>query len=271
MYEQGLNTWEEFEKMLGELRTEHDRATDQLKSSLLFRGQENSSWLLRTTLERKRERMLFADYYGIITRIKPQIETLTGSEWQIPDYPQVRKDVQDYDKFSMDLLCGKCPGYAYMAYLRHHGFPSPLLDWTRSPYVAAYFAFSKASGDSNGRVSIYVLAETANKASGNLMSVLYRYGPYVKAHRRHVLQQSEYTLCTVFDDAFRFEKYDVVFDPGRLQQGLCWKVTLPVTERTKVLRKLDDYNLNAFSLFASEDSMMETLAVREFDFRSADS
>ncbi len=212
--------------------------------------------------------MLFADYYGIITRIKPQIETLTGQEWPIPDYPQVRKDVKDYDKFSMDLWCGKCPGYPYMAYLRHHGFPSPLLDWTRSPYVAAYFAFNKASDDSKSRVSIYIFGEIDNKLSGNRMSVLHRYGPYVKTHRRHVLQQSEYTLCTAFDDdEFHFEKYDTIFDTGRHQQGLCWKITLPITERTKVLRLLDEYNLNAFSLFASEDSMMEMLAVREFDFR----
>lgn len=266
MEERNLNTWEEFEEALGDLRKEHERSSTQLKSSLLFRGQENSSWPLRTTLDRRRERMLFKDYYGIITRIRPQIETLTSNEWPIPDYPQVRRDVENYDKFSMDLWCGNCPGYAYMAYLRHHGFPSPLLDWTRSPYVAGYFAFNKASGDSSSRVSLYIFAEISNKLSGNRMSVLHRYGPYVKTHRRHILQQSEYTLCTVFDDAFRFEKYDTIFDPGRHQQGFCWKFTLPATERTRVLKLLDEYNLNAFSLFESEDSMMEMLAVREFDF-----
>ena len=267
MEERNLNTWEEFEEALRDIRKEHDQSDAQLKSSLLFRGQENSCWLLSTTLDRKRERMPFKDYYGIITRIRSQIETLTSKEWPIPDYPQVRKDLEDYDKFSMDLWCGKCPGYAYMAYLRHHGFPSPLLDWTRSPYVAAYFAFNRASRDSSGRVSIYIFSEISNKSSGNRMSVLYRYGPYVKTHRRHILQQSEYTLCTVFDDAFRFEKYDAIFDRGRHQQGQCWKITLPTSERTKVLRLLDEYNLNAFSLLDSEDSMMDMLAVREFDLR----
>jgi len=265
MEERNLNTWEEFEEALKDIRKEHDKS-DAKTTPLLFRGQENSCWRLRTTLELRRERMLFADYYGLIARIRPQIETLTGSEWPIPDYPEVWKDVQDYDKFSRDLWCGRCPGYAYMANLRHHGFPSPLLDWTRSPYVAAYFAFSKASGDSDSRVSIYILAEISLKLSGNLMSVLHRYGPYVKTHRRHVLQQSEYTLCTVFDDAFRFERYDKIFDKSRYQRGACWKITLPATLRTSVLRLLDEYNLNAYSLFGSEDGMMEMLAVRQFDF-----
>jgi len=35
----------------------------------------------------------------------------------------------------------------------------------------------------------------------------------------------------------------------------------------KVLKILDSYNLNAFSLFGSEESLMETLAARELDLR----
>jgi len=208
--------------------------------------------------------MLFADYYRLIARIQPQIETLTGNGWPIPEYPEVARLVTEYDSFNLMLWRGTCPGYAYMAYLRHHGFPSPLLDWTRSPYIAAYFAFSRASMDSTNRVSIYVFSEIPNKVSGNQMQVLYRYGPHVRTHRRHVLQQSEYTLCLGFDAVWRFEKYDSIFDRGVHRQGICWKFTIPATERTKVLRLLDAYNVNAFSLFGSEESIMETLAAREF-------
>lgn len=181
------------------------------------------------------------------------------------EYPEVLKETRDYDAFSIKLWSGQCPAYAYMAYLRHHGFPSPLLDWTRSPYVAAFFAFNKAPQASDGRISIYILGQTDFEVSGNGMPVLYRYGPYVKTHRRHVLQQSEYTLCTRFDDGkWLFEKYDAIFEPGPRQQAISWRFTLPVSERVKVIRLLDEYNLNAFSLFGSEDSLMETLAMREF-------
>ena len=44
-----------------------------------------------------------------------------------------------------------------------------------------------------------------------------------------------------------------------------WKFNLPATERLKVLKLLDRSNINAFSLFQSEESLMETMAFRELD------
>jgi hypothetical protein len=270
MEERKVTTWEQFIKELDDLKRERDNTEDcEAESSLLFRGQENSNWWLSTTLERKQQRTPFKDYYAVISKIKPQIESLTNNQWAIPEYPEVERLVKDYDAFNLALWSGRCPAYAYMAYLRHHGFPSPLLDWTRSPYVAAYFAFSNAIEDANNYVSIYIFSKRRFTLSGNNMRVVYRYGPYVKTHRRHFLQQSEYTLCLSHEQDWRFEQYDTVFDSGLHQQGTCWRFAIPAGERRKVLKLLDEHNLNAFSLFGSEESMMETLAAREFDYANA--
>jgi hypothetical protein len=58
-----------------------------------------------------------------------------------------------------------------------------------------------------------------------------------------------------------------VFNINRSDQDLLWKIEIPASERVKVLHFLDKFNLNAFSLFDSEESLMETLAFRGIDLK----
>ena len=43
------------------------------------------------------------------------------------------------------------------------------------------------------------------------------------------------------------------------------RFTLPSSERPKILRLLEDYNINAYSLFGSEESLLDTMWMREFE------
>jgi hypothetical protein len=260
-----VRTWSEFEDQLKTAQRLLER-----EQSLLFRAQSDSSWPLETTLERYgRPHMLFSEYYRVVLKVRPQIEAFTGNRWVIPTYPSVEEWTKEYDTFSMRLTSGRLPGYEFLAYLRHHGFPSPLLDWTRSPHVAAYFAFRNAATSAEQQTSIYVFAEPQFRGLSNRKPSIFRQGPFVRTHRRHFLQQSEYTLCIGFDDGWRFEPYTKLFESADHHQGKCWKFNIPLSERVKVLRILDAYNLNSFSLLTSEESLMETMAIREFHIQNA--
>jgi hypothetical protein len=266
-----VENWADFEARLQKIK----RSTKGGPTGLLFRGQADASWLLQTTLERSPGRTdRVRDYYRIMSCIRPQIETFTSLTYETLEHDEVISLVHDYDAFSRRLSFGTLPAYSYMIYLRHHGFPSPLLDWSRSPYVAAYFAFAKASAES---VSIYVFAEQPEnmKMRGASHPAIYSFGPLVRSHKRHFLQQSTYTICARFElpgeasgayNEWNFGSHEDVFAQNDKHQDLLWKFVIPAAERIKVLRLLEEYNLNAFSLFGSEESLLETLAIREMDF-----
>ena len=71
-----------------------------------------------------------------------------------------------------------------------------------------------------------------------------------------------------YQGLIRFVLHEAVFKHAKRRQDFLWKFTLPSSEREKVLKLLDSQNLNAFSLFNSEESLMETLSFRSLEFRT---
>jgi hypothetical protein len=281
------STWGEFETIVRDI-------IDYNKGSLtplLFRGHDNAVWHLQTTLERRGiAKCNVEQYYKLILRRKPEIEIFTGLSWDNSTIERAFGLLNDYDSFSraLDGFCegGQLPGGNYMAYLRHHGFPSPLLDWSRSPFVATFFAFRNPGAQ---RRAIYVLAEKPKNQKGKSSneSSIYSLRRVSKPHKRHYLQQSEYTVCVEYNlqhgwsfvssksieerRIVNLEDWSAVNQTNwnANEQDVIFKITLPSDIRLNVLMRLDEFNLNAFSLFGSEESLMETMAVREIDKRVA--
>jgi len=269
MEEKNLDNWQQFEEAIASLedeRTQKKASTSLHISKHLYRGHADSNWKLETTLDRYRdEETYLKDYYRSIFAAKPQIETLTGKTWDIPSPPKYNETLDNEDH----LYFFTTYGYDYLIYTRHHGFPSPLLDWTRSPYIAAFFAFRNAVKD--GSVSIYVYQEYlgGGKSFERDSPRMQGLGPYVRSHERHFLQQSEYTICTARkDDQYLYTSHDDYVRNNKEDQDKIWKFNIPSSEKYAVLESFDRYNLNAYSLFNNEETLMETMAIRELIFKN---
>lgn len=99
-----------------------DRCFDfQFYDDIFFRGQSNSEWGLRPSVARYDDLVSLDEYFDNILPIAAR---------RLSGYANISFDIKSSDQ--LNLLLGL---------LQHHGFPTPLLDWTRSPYIAAYFAF----------------------------------------------------------------------------------------------------------------------------------
>jgi hypothetical protein len=191
-------------------------------------------------------------------RVAPQIASLTGTPWRL--------EHDAYDQWLakplVDTHLINVPGYDLMVYLRHHGFPSPLLDWSRSPWVAAYFAFRNVLASSK-KVAIFAYVDTLTGARTFVagQARIHTMGPFVTTHKRHFLQQCEYTVCAAANP-WTFQPYASALVGERHHQDLVWKIELPASERADALKALESHNLNAYSLYPSDEALMETLAAR---------
>ena len=279
MQEIDVKHWCDFDAEIQRLGAQREAKTGRSLKAPLFRGLGNSEWGLQTTLERSYpqeridETLSFRKYYWKADAAKPAVETLTGEKWDaVPDFVHLDRWLKEGKHHWLNRFLNEQPAiYEYLVYLRHHGFPSPLLDWTASPYVAALFAFD-AVCEGTEEVCIYeFLQDTIHADSTN--NHLFIVGPYIRSHRRHFSQQSRYSMCVRLE----LEQRDYLFCPHEQAipdaagpNGDLFKFRIPAKERLAVLKHLDLMNINPFSVLGSEDSLVRTIARRECLFRDWD-
>jgi hypothetical protein len=273
-----VDSWKSFltiQDRLDELKWNHECEGRLLKQPL-FRGLGNSGWKLETTLDRSPDAMpneTLLSYYRRVTRSKPVIESLMGRNWDdIPHWPALRTMLDDDRSNWLDRTLAKNPSiYQYLIYLRHHGFPSPLLDWTTSPFLALMFAFDSID-KSTEYVTIYAFfgdSFSVHDTSAHLFFV----GPYLRTHPRHYFQQSRYSLCVaqmpnVSEDLpidYVFRRHSDVLAQN-YNRDLLVRIIIPASERRQILMQLDAMNVNPYTLYGSEESLIRTIARREMLF-----
>ena len=274
-----LGGWNEFAGALQEIdniRQDLRKARPGYGAKPLFRGVGRLGWGLETTLERACPGELskpitdLGAYYNFISPAHPGIETLTEKAWPIPSFPDFCDQIEGSKTISAaHFFNTQISVYRFFIYLRHHGYPSPLLDWTESPYVAAFFAFDAMPAEADC-VSIFASIFDSVRFRSGCDPEITVLGPYVTCHRRHMIQQSTYTICTLWNDGARLCSHnEVIKNPEALgTKGQAIRIDIPAADRSKALKNLDAMNVNPYSLFNTEESLMRTLARRAGLFES---
>jgi hypothetical protein len=200
------------------------------RHSIIFRGHSDADWSLQTTLDRERgfktdaERSTY--YAGLIQEFRREAIKVIANPLDLPD------------------------GEPLALLARHHGVPSPYLDWTGSPYIAAFFAFEYCGALKKKPAAIWIFNRAQFKPLGNEIELLD--DPELIRFNRRALQQRGL-----------FMKIDTIRLPvEELLGDALTKVIVPATLRTMVMASLDEMSINAASLFADLDGAARTARYR---------
>jgi hypothetical protein len=157
-----------------------------------------------------------------------------------------------------------------LAYAQHHGAPTRLLDWTRNPIVALWFAVENKTYDKEDGVFYQIRPEPGEKmvlssalfklehAEGNFPpeSIFLFSSPY-KVERTD-RQRSVFTLSS-----FRNE---TPFRPLNELAGVCLRKHIIPAQRKRGLRGLlSELGLDPYSIYGDPDSLGKSLSLL-FDY-----
>lgn len=225
-----LSSWQEF----------HQKACSfKSKRGYVWRGQkrdENGGWSLESSFDRE---VQIKDQSYRDNKLKHHLDNF--KEAMNKSFPNVlpRDDV------------------AVWALGQHYGLKTPLLDWTLSPYIAAYFAFVEVI-DKNDRNDCYRYVYALNRSLERLMSKLKNPSQLLSSDRsvpfidqlpypspRFTAQQGIFTKAFHGND---IQKYVQIFTRKRPGEVLIVKFKIPTKDREECLRNLHLMNIDHTSL-----------------------
>jgi len=161
---------------------------------------------------------------------------------------------------------------AFFNLVQHHGYPTPLLDWTYSPYVAAFFAYrgisnsAAAKADPTDKVRIYVFDQDQwssdypqlfNLAVSSLHVSI---SEFIAIDNERMIPQQATSTVTNVDDIEAYIRSKEF--PGKTYLSA---IDLPKSERKQVIEELSYMGITAGSLFPGLDGACEELKERFFE------
>lgn len=195
------------------------------KDRFIFRGQGEETWKLTSYFQRQ-----FGQWVEWDKREEIEEELLKKFSEKCQRY--LDDDIlNNLDKEQLRILA------------QHYNVPTTLLDWSYSPYIAAFFAFTQSFGtDESQNIAIWAINKKHqiwnDKKGARLIEDL------VTVNKRQRWQQGcftkiEYSESTVDDYALDRKKKDPKID---LNDAIT-KFTIPKADRLQALSELEAMNI----------------------------
>lgn len=216
------------------------------RKEFIFRGQRKYSWSLSPTLAR-----VSGD--GVVRK--------EIAEQLLKDFKlKIRGRIKDYSILEDDNELWSVG--------QHHGLRTPLLDWTKSPFVALFFAFNEMDDEedlnedwedkSNKYRCLYVLDKKFVEQEKDMVSVQI-FEPRMDDHGRLVSQDGVFTISeyntTIEGEILEYVSNQATFEfleeedqAEEMAQYIC-KIYIPNNEREECLKFLRKMNVHHASLF----------------------
>jgi len=230
-----LTTWDQFREW----------AINQRPRQYIFRGQALPLKLVSSFHRTWRK--------DLLTWIENDVSALFGAVMERINYPLRLGDLGHNS--------------AIWSILQHHGYPTPLLDWTLSPFVAAYFAFQDREFSEEAAPRIYIFDQAEwNKRYGLRAFVADPAPPqlvvmesYAIGNPRSGPQQALSIVTNIADvEAFVREREEA---DGQNYLTVC---DLPADEKPRIVRELELMGITYGSLFPGLDGICRDMRDRNF-------
>lgn len=212
----------------------------------LFRGHGSNKWHLTTTLHRIGRYDLSRYRQIVVDHLTKAVNSTLSRKYNM-------RDPVDFG--------------ALISLAQHHGFPTPLLDWTRSPFVAAYFAFASPAARQPGSYArIYRFAaedwakrlpQPANVDDPAPAVSIREFEAY--DNPRHLPQQSCHTFTNVADVSAW-----IAMAAGGHSNDYLTTYDIPNEHRVEALRELAYMGVTASSMFPGLEGLCRGARERFF-------